>query len=658
MNTVWIRDYGPNTVYGNGVDDRIIVDWIYNRPRPDDDASPQVIADQMGIDLYETTAEPYDLMNTGGNFMSDGFGTGFASNLIVDENSGGNTWWGTQYPDQSVEEIEGILADFMGLHTYVRMENLPYDGIHHIDMHMKLLDEETILMAEYPEGVADGPQIEANLEYVLANFNSVFGTPYDVVRIPSPPEPGWGGGYPNEGGDYMTYTNSVFVNNTILLPTYYEEYDTTAIAIYEEALPGYNVVGIDCNQIISASGAIHCITHSVGVEDPLLISHQPLDDTEDTVNPYPVEALIQHRSGIAPAACSGASEGETDYNEVAMTAGADDMWSADIPAQAEGTVVQYYVEGTSVSGKTQDRPMPAPEGYWQFRVGEIVVNGLDGNPDFAGFQPAFPNPASAITCVPVELSRAAQGRIALRDAAGREVAVLFDGELPCRRQQAFPRCRAACGRRLCADPRGRRPRTLVPAPHGPLMAIGTNPSLLLGSLAACILGLHAGTVEPCAPMELDCDCPLDTSLLSTMNLPDCWQDLSEFGVALDTAYRFTWQGVDMGHAATFSEGHLTLDLMGTTTYTLGHRHHRLSHPLHGWQPKRQHDRLVLTGERHHLGGQHAIRCHGMGPERLWRSRHDLPHRMKKGGLDDGPPFSCSDPLSPGGRASAARRGTS
>ena len=43
MNTVWIRDYGPNTVYGTGVDDRIIVDWLYNRPRPDDDVAPQVI---------------------------------------------------------------------------------------------------------------------------------------------------------------------------------------------------------------------------------------------------------------------------------------------------------------------------------------------------------------------------------------------------------------------------------------------------------------------------------------------------------------------------------------------------------------------------------------------------------------------------------------
>ena len=62
------------------------------------------------------------------------------------------------------------------------------------------------------------------------------------------------------------------------MPFYREEYDTIAQRIYEEALPGYNIVGIDCdnngNNIISLSGAIHCITHSVGVNDPLLISYK------------------------------------------------------------------------------------------------------------------------------------------------------------------------------------------------------------------------------------------------------------------------------------------------------------------------------------------------------------------------------------------------
>jgi len=39
-----------------------------------------------------------------------------------------------------------------------------------LDMHMKLLDEETLLVGQYPGRVADGPQIEANLQYVWTIF--------------------------------------------------------------------------------------------------------------------------------------------------------------------------------------------------------------------------------------------------------------------------------------------------------------------------------------------------------------------------------------------------------------------------------------------------------------------------------------------------------
>lgn len=439
LNTVWIRDYGPNTVYGSGVDDRLIVDWIYNRPRPDDDVAPQLIADEMGIDLYETTASPYDMMNTGGNFMSDGFGTAFASNLVVLENEGGNTWWGPAYPDHTPEEIDAIFHDFMGIDTYIRMEVLPYDGIHHIDMHMKLIDEETLLVAEYPEGVADGPQIIANIEYVLSNYTSKWGTPFEVVHIPSPPDNGWGSYYPDQGGDYMTYTNSVFVNNTILVPTYYEEYDTTAIKIYEEHLPGYNVVGIPCNDIISASGAIHCITHTVGVDDPLLISHQALNDTDDTENPYEVVALAQHRLGVVEAMLHWRLEGESSYTAVAMNALPDDLWTADIPAQVEGTIVEYYVEALAADGKVQQRPMPAPAGYWTFVVGEVQeVDAVLNKPAFyANFSAPYPNPAGAITCIPLALQGSGSGRLLLRDAAGRVVQTIHEGAFAAGKQKHF-----------------------------------------------------------------------------------------------------------------------------------------------------------------------------------------------------------------------------
>ena len=90
-NSIWIRDYGANTVYGSWNDDRMLVDWMYNRPRPDDDVIPDVLGAHMGLDVYTTTAEPSNLMNTGGNWMTDGFGTAFASELILEENDGGSS---------------------------------------------------------------------------------------------------------------------------------------------------------------------------------------------------------------------------------------------------------------------------------------------------------------------------------------------------------------------------------------------------------------------------------------------------------------------------------------------------------------------------------------------------------------------------------------
>ena len=432
-NSIWIRDYGANTVYKEYNDGRVLVDWLYNRPRPDDDAIPDVLADHMGLDLYSTIESPGDLMNTGGNWMSDGFGTAFASELILEENGGGTNWW-TTFPDHTEAEIDEIVQAYHGIDTYVKMDVLPYDGIHHIDMHMKLLDESTLLVAEYPTGVADGPQIEANLQYVLSNFTTKWGTPFDVVRIPSPPQ--YGGGYPNQNGDYLTYSNATFVNNTILLPTYYEQYDTTAIRIWEEAMPGYNVVGIDCDSgndnIIALSGAIHCITHTVAVEDPLMISHLPLNDTEDTDNAYVVNAELSHRSGIANATLSWATNPEGPWTDVAMMeASANDLYAdyvADIPAQAEGTQVYYYVSAEANSGKSGARPMPAPEGWWSFRVlGES--SSLDHVDATTPWQALYPNPARAITCLELNLPQATECQITLHNAFGQQVALLHDGTL-------------------------------------------------------------------------------------------------------------------------------------------------------------------------------------------------------------------------------------
>ncbi len=416
FNSVWARDYGPWSAYTNDVDTLITIDWIYNRPRPLDDAVPVAVATALGTPLYQTTTAPWDLVHTGGNFMCDGFGTAFSSNLVLNENSG-----------HTPAEVDTIMKHFMGINRYIRMTTLPYDVIHHIDMHIKLINEETLVVGQYPVGVADGPQIEANLQYILANYNSIYGTPYKVIRIPMPPD--GSGQYPDAGGDYRTYTNSSFVNKTLLVPTYQQQYDTTALRIYREALPGYNVVGINSNVSIPALGAIHCITKDLGTSDPLLISHSALPDTYDNVNPFAVNALIKHRSGIANATLYYRTDTLLPYQPVAMSLMSVPLntWSAQIPSQNYGTNIYYYIDANSNSGKHQVRPMPAPAGYWHFRILQPAAVSSPTERSRFSVEMPFPNPSKGITCIPVNSSKEIKGSLILRNILGIKVMNIFEG---------------------------------------------------------------------------------------------------------------------------------------------------------------------------------------------------------------------------------------
>ncbi|MCC7233255.1 MAG: agmatine deiminase family protein [Bacteroidia bacterium] len=416
FNSIWCRDYGPWNIYSNAVDSLSLIDWIYNRPRPKDDTVPAAIERYTGLPMYEMTSFPNDLIHTGGNFMCDGMGTGFSSRLITDEN-----------PTKTEAEIDSIMYRYMGINRYILMSTLPYDGIHHIDMHMKLLDEETLLFGEYPQGVADGPAIENNMQYVLNNFNSPFGTPYKIVRIPMPPDAF--GDYPDNGGDYRTYANAVFVNKTVILPYYEEQYDTIAKRIWQEALPGYRIEGIDCNSIIPSLGAIHCITKEVASSEPLWIVHQSLRDTYSTSGGYTVNATIMHRSGIAGASVYFRTDTTQPYQSVPMQLQSppSHQWEATLPAQAGGTTVYYYIGAVSNSGKHQVRPLPAPAGYWHFSI--LLNTGfVTGIPEVSVANP-FPNPASTEFNLHLKPDVPVQTDICITPVTGGEAKTLFSGML-------------------------------------------------------------------------------------------------------------------------------------------------------------------------------------------------------------------------------------
>lgn len=425
FNSIWSRDYFAENIYANEVDSLLLLDWIYNRPRPADDDLSDAVGTAENIVVYSTTAAPYDLVHTGGNFMCDGAGTAFSSELVLDENGAGGEF------NQTVRDeagVDAIMEQFMGIQRYIKMATLPFDGIHHIDMHMKLLDEETLLVGEFPVGVSDGPQLETNMAAIMADEVSTFGDPYRMVRIPMPSSTS--GNYPPDAS-YRTFANNVFINGTVLVPTYRTEYDTVGLRILREELPGYNVVGIDCDSeqnIIAQSGAIHCITKTIGVRDPLLIRHQRLADTYNTVEPYVVEAYIRHRSGISNAQLFWSTAPDGPFTAVAMVDQGNGSWAAAIPAQNAGTEVYYYVQAEAVSGKVQVRPLVAPAGWWRFSVLDII-NGVRDT-EGPSLVALYPNPTTSVVAITVAGVAGVDVHVDLLDALGRRVMVLHKGPLP------------------------------------------------------------------------------------------------------------------------------------------------------------------------------------------------------------------------------------
>ncbi len=225
LDTVWMRDYGPFVVKKDGK--KTVVDVNYYPGRWDDDTFPKRWAGWKGYGYVRA-----DLDFEGGNFMSDGKGTAFISKSVYGFNN-----------DKTKTQVNAVFKNQLGCPTVQTMEYLLNDGTTHIDMYAKLLSPTTVLVSK---AVSTQSQNHALLERNAQKFASLG---YKVVRATM------------ANDDLSTYTNSLIVGKTALVPIYKTSRDAAALQVYRDA--GFTAVGIDCRTIIKYGGAIHCISMQV-----------------------------------------------------------------------------------------------------------------------------------------------------------------------------------------------------------------------------------------------------------------------------------------------------------------------------------------------------------------------------------------------------------
>ena len=354
-DTYWTRDYGPWFIF-NSDDEQGIVDFTYNRPRPNDDAIPGAYASNQSLPLSFMSLE-----HSGGNYMTDGQGIAISTTLVWEENTG-----------YTHEQINQKLHDYCGVTTYHVVPDVNGEYIEHIDCWGKYLSPDMILIRQVPPSHTQYDEIEAAVSY-FENQTSCYGTPYHVARVYTPT---------NE-----PYTNSLILNNKVLVPITGSQWDDDAILSYQQAMPGYEVLGFTGSW--EPTDALHC--RAMGITDRymLYIEHTPLIGIHTNQTGYDIEAKIIPYSGQSLIAASTGVYWKVEnesWNFIQMQPSGDDYYHAMIPSQLNGTRVSYYIHAEDASGRVENHPYIGEADAYSF----IAYGGVE-QPNTPPEQPQRPS---------------------------------------------------------------------------------------------------------------------------------------------------------------------------------------------------------------------------------------------------------------------------
>lgn len=328
-NSYWTRDYGPWFIV-DGNNEIGVCDFPYNRPRPYDDEIPVIVAGYLGIDLYGMQLE-----HTGGNWMCDGYGNASSTELVWDEN-----------PSLSHDSVNELVLQYLGISNYHVLPDPLGEYIQHIDCWGKYLDVDKVLIGEVP---LDDSRYD-DFEFVASYFeNSIsgWGNNYQVYRVFTP------------GGDSITpYTNSLILNKKVFVPLTGSIYDTAALQVYEEAMPGYEVIGIEYPGWHNTD-ALHCRTKGMADTGMLHIRHIPLLGYRSFEENWVISAAItpcSHQGLVGDSLWISYSIDSGAFQQVSLTLDTNDTYSAVIPFQFPGSEIAYYIHALDSTGRVAEHP--------------------------------------------------------------------------------------------------------------------------------------------------------------------------------------------------------------------------------------------------------------------------------------------------------------
>ena len=377
----WVRDYGPIPFYYDNDEKQGWVDYKYYPGRDRDDGMNAFWSTKIGnYPVYNSR-----LYYEGGNIIVDGTDSNrlLTSEMVLDANLFYYSGWTTQNVEDTLKNM--FNSSEIHIKPYFEYEG----GTGHIDLYLQRADDHTLIHTKMPVEMENIPTRDGGdttwLDYKIANDNinyfSQINTPTAgkknyIKSIPFPKRDD--GSWYTSGEDYnnftRTYSNSLVVNNVIVLPIFHDDntgektWDEAALAQVQNHFPGYKIIPADMRVLDGSGGSIHCVTKEVPADNPVSIYyHYPYAGLQNFQSKYPVKAKIKNYSGIQEAKIYYRSKGSTSWKSSALKDSTNNFFNGDILSNPKGKdTIEYYIEATSNNGKTMRKPISAPDGFYSF----------------------------------------------------------------------------------------------------------------------------------------------------------------------------------------------------------------------------------------------------------------------------------------------------
>jgi len=342
---------------------------IEERPLPsgsrgweEDDDTNIDFANQLNWDILDIP-----IYWTGGNFMTDGYGMGFSTELMVNENN------------MDENEFLNIVEEYLNIDNYHIFDNPNEESIQHIDCLAKLVNPETIIIKQVPES---SPEYECMEDFAESFYelNTFYDRPFNIHRILCPEINGgsW------ETNPVAAYTNSLILNDKVLVPQYGIAEDAQALNVYQEAMPGYEVIGFDdtFSSPWYSEDALHCRTMGVFNPDMIHISHKSIR-TEELINNEAIyiEAEVIDYSNFNTNLQSvilhwkySAEDGP--FGEIALELESDNIYTGIFSALSPNSLIDYFITATNITGDIVSHPNA---GWHVFNSLETTLGDINGD---------------------------------------------------------------------------------------------------------------------------------------------------------------------------------------------------------------------------------------------------------------------------------------